>query len=76
MILKKYYIRIWCKFSFYKGLKLVFLIKITYKKIKNKKGIKEIIIFLRYVAEINFMVVSEITIKTIPIKNVVVFNFE
>ena len=76
MILKKYYIRIWCKFSFYKGLKLVFLIKIAYKKIKNKKGIKEIIIFLRYVAEINFMVVSEITIKTIPIKNVVVFNFE
>ena len=58
------------------GLKLVFLTKITYKKIKNKKGIKEIIIFLRYVAEINFMLVSEITIKTIPIINVVVFNFE
>ena len=58
------------------GLKLVFLIKITYKKIKNKKGIKEIIILLRYVAEINFIVVSESTIKTIPIKNVVVFNFE
>ena len=58
------------------GLKLVFLTKITYKKIKNKKGIKEIIILLRYVAEINFMVVSEITIKTIPIINVVVFNFE
>jgi hypothetical protein len=58
------------------GLKLVFLTKITYKKIKNKKGIKEIIIFLRYVVEINFMVVSEITIKTIPIKNVIVFNFE
>ena len=76
MILKKYYIRIWYKFSFYKGLKLVFLIKIKYKKIKNKKGIKQIIIFLRYVAEINFMVVSESTIKTIPIKNVVFFNFE
>ena len=76
MILKKYYTRIWYKFSFYKGLKLVFLIKITYKKIKNKKGIKQIIIFLRYVAEINFMVVSESTIKTIPIKKVVVFNFE
>jgi hypothetical protein len=58
------------------GLKLVFLTKITYKKIKNKKGIKEIIIFLRYVVEINFMVVSEITIKIIPIKNVIVFNFE
>ena len=58
------------------GLKLVFLIKIPYKKIKNKNGIKEIIIFLRYVAEINFMVVSEITIKNIPNKNVVVFNFE
>jgi hypothetical protein len=58
------------------GLKLVFLKKITYKKIKNKNGIKEIIIFLRYVAEINFIVVSEITIKTIPIINVVVFNFE
>ena len=76
MILKKYYIRILYKFSFYIGLKLVFLIKITYKKIKNKKGIKQIIIFLRYVAEINFMVVSESTIKTIPIKNVIVFNFE
>ena len=76
MILKKYYTRIWYKFSFYKGLKLVFLIKIKYKKIKNKKGIKQIIIFLRYVAEINFMVVSESTIKTIPIKNVIVFNFE
>ena len=76
MILKKYYIRIWYKFSFYKGLKLVFLIKITYKEIKNKKGIKEIIIFLRYVDEINFIVVSESTIKTIPIKNVIVFNFE
>jgi hypothetical protein len=76
MILKKYYIRILYKFSFYISLKLVFLIKITYKKIKNKKGIKQIIIFLRYVAEINFMVVSESTIKTIPIKNVVVFNFE
>ena len=76
MILKKYYTRIWYKFSFYIGLKFVFLIKITYKKIKNKKGIKQIIIFLRYVAEINFMVVSESTIKTIPIKNVVVFNFE
>ena len=37
------------------ALKLVFLTKITYKKIKNKKGIKEIIILLRYVAEINFM---------------------
>ena len=76
MILKKHYIRIWYKFSFYEGLKLVFLIKITYKKIKNKKGIKQIIIFLRYVDEINFMVLSESTIKTIPIKNVVVFNFE
>ena len=76
MILKKYYIRILYKFSFYISLKLVFLIKITYKKIKNKKGIKQIIKFLRYVAEINFMVVSESTIKTIPIKNVVVFNFE
>jgi hypothetical protein len=58
------------------ALKLVFLTKITYKKIKNKKGIKEIIILLRYVAEINFMVVSESIIKTIPIKNVIVFNFE
>ena len=76
MILKKYYIRILYKFSFYISLKLVFLIKITYKKIKNKKGIKQIIIFLRYVAEINFMVVSESTIKMIPIKNVIVFNFE
>ena len=76
MILKKYYIRILYKFSFYIGLKLVFLIKYKYKKIKNKKGIKQIIIFLRYVAEINFMVVSESTIKTIPIKNVIVFNFE
>ena len=76
MILKKYYIRIWCKFSFYKGLKLVFLIKITYKKIKNKKGAKEIIILLKYIAEINFIEVSESVIKTIPIKNVIVFNFE
>ena len=58
------------------ALKLVFLTKIIYKKIKNKKGIKQIIIFLRYVAEINFIVVSESTIKMIPIKNVVVFNFE
>ena len=58
------------------GLKLVFLIKITYKKIKNKKGIKQIIIFLRYVAEINFVVVSESTIKTMPMKNVIAFNFE
>ena len=58
------------------GLKLVFLTKITYKKIKNKKGTKEIIILLRYVAEINFMEVSESIIKTIPIKNVIVFNFE
>ena len=58
------------------GLKLVFLTKITYKKIKNKKGIEEIIIFLRYVAEINFMEVSESIIKLIPIKNVIVFNFE
>ena len=76
MILKKYYIRIWYKFSFYKGLKLVFLIKITYKKIKNKKGTKEIMILLKYIAEINFMEVSESIIKTIPIKNVIVFNFE
>jgi hypothetical protein len=29
------------------GLKLVFLTKITYKKIKNKKGTKEIIIFIK-----------------------------
>ena len=58
------------------GLKLVFLTKITYKKIKNKKGIKEIIILLKYIAEINFMEVSESVIKTIPIKNVIVFNFE
>jgi hypothetical protein len=58
------------------GLKLVFLTKITYKKIKNKKGTKEIIILLRYAAEINFMVASESIIKTIPIKNVIVFNFE
>ena len=58
------------------GLKLVFLKKITYKKIKNKKGANEIIILLRYAAEINFMVVSESIIKTIPIKNVIVFNFE
>jgi hypothetical protein len=58
------------------GLKLVFLTKITYKKIKNKKGTKEIIILLKYIAEINFMEVSESVIKTIPIKNVIVFNFE
>ena len=58
------------------SLKLVFLIKITYKKIKNKKGAKEIIILLKYIAEINFMEVSESIIKTIPIKNVIVFNFE
>jgi hypothetical protein len=58
------------------GLKLVFLTKITYKKIKNKKGAKEIIILLKYIAEINFMEVSESIIKTIPIKNVIVFNFE
>ena len=58
------------------GLKLVFLTKITYKKIKNKKGTKEIIILLKYIAEINFMEVSESVIKTIPIKNVMVFNFE
>ena len=58
------------------GLKLVFLTKITYKKIKKRKGAKEIIILLRYAAEINFMVVSESIIKTIPIKNVIVFNFE
>ena len=58
------------------GLKLVFLTKITYKKIKNKKGTKEIIILLKYIAEINFMEVSESIIKTIPIKNVIVFNFE
>ena len=58
------------------GLKLVFLTKITYKKIKNKKGAKEIIILLKYIAEINFMEVSESVIKTIPIKNVIVFNFE
>ena len=58
------------------GLKLVFLTKITYKKIKNKKGTKEIMIFLKYIAEINFMEVSESVIKTIPIKNVIVFNFE
>ena len=58
------------------GLKLVLLTKITYKKIKNKKGTKEIMIFLKYIAEINFMEVSESVIKTIPIKNVIVFNFE
>ena len=58
------------------GLKLVFLTKITYKKIKNKKGAKEIIILLKYIAEINFMEVSESVMKTIPIKNVIVFNFE
>ena len=58
------------------GLKLVFLTKITYKKIKNKKGTKEIMILLKYIAEINFMEVSESVIKTIPIKNVIVFNFE
>ena len=58
------------------GLKLVFLTKITYKKIKNKKGTKEIIILFKYIAEINFMEVSESVIKTIPIKNVIVFNFE
>ena len=58
------------------GLKLVFLTKITYKKVKNKKGNEEIIILLRYVAEINLMVVSESIIKNIPIKNVIVFNFE
>ena len=58
------------------SLKLVFLTKITYKKIKNKKGTKEIIILLKYIAEINFMEVSESIIKTIPIKNVIVFNFE
>ena len=58
------------------GLKLVFLTKITYKKIKNKKGTKEIIILLKYIVEINFMEVSESIIKTIPIKNVIVFNFE
>ena len=57
-------------------LKLVFFIKITYKKNKNKKGTKEIIILLKYIAEINFMEVSESIIKTIPIKNVIVFNFE
>ena len=58
------------------GLKLVFLTKITYKKIKNKKGTKEIMILLKYIAEINFIEVSESIIKTIPIKNVIVFNFE
>ena len=58
------------------GLKLVFLTKIIYKKIKNKKGTKEIIILFKYIAEINFMEVSESVIKTIPIKNVIVFNFE
>ena len=58
------------------GFKLVFLTKITYKKIKNKKGTKEIMILLKYIAEINFMEVSESIIKTIPIKNVIVFNFE
>ena len=58
------------------GLKLVFLTKITYKKIKNKKGTKEIIILLKYISEINFMEVSESVIKNIPIKNVIVFNFE
>ena len=58
------------------GLKLVFLTKIIYKKIKNKKGTKEIIILFKYIAEINFMEVSESIIKTIPIKNVIVFNFE
>ena len=58
------------------GLKLVFLTKITYKKIKNIKGTKEIMILLKYIAEINFMEVSESIIKTIPIKNVIVFNFE
>ena len=57
-------------------LKLVFLTKITYKKVKNKKGNEEIIILLRYVAEIIFIVLSESIIKTIPIKNVVDFNFE
>jgi len=58
------------------GLKLVFFTKITYNKIKNKKGTKEIIILLKYIAEINFMEVSESVIKTIPIKNVIVFNLE
>ena len=58
------------------ALKLVFLTKITYKKIKNKKGTKEIMILLKYIAEINFIEVSESIIKTIPIKNVIVFNFE
>ena len=58
------------------GLKFVFLTKTTYKKIKNKKGINAIIILLRYVAEIIFIVLSESIIKTIPIKNVVDFNFE
>ena len=58
------------------GLKLVFLTKITYKKIKNIKGTKEIMILLKYIAEINLMEVSESIIKTIPIKNVIVFNFE
>ena len=58
------------------GLKLVFLTKIIYKKIKNKKGTKEIIILLKYISEINFMEVSESVIKNIPIKNVIVFNFE
>ena len=58
------------------GLKLVFFTKIIYKKIKNKKGIKEIIILLKYIAEIHFMEVSESVIKIIPIKNVIVFNFE
>ena len=33
-------------------------------------------ILLKYIAEINFMEVSESIIKTIPIKNVIVFNFE
>ena len=58
------------------SLKLFFFKKIKYKKIKNKKGIKEIIIFSRCVAEINFMVVSENIIKIKPVENVIVFNFE
>jgi len=50
--------------------------KNKYKKIKNKKGIKEIVIFSRCVVEINFIVVSENIIKIKPVENVIVFNLE
>ena len=56
--------------------KLVFLKNIKYKKIKSRKGINEIIRFLKCIVEISFMVVSENIIQNKPIKNVIVFNFE